>query len=128
MAFGLDTATFGSIEGIALFSPAGDVAGAAVVHGVSITANFTSPKQSFGSSLDYPLMTIVSRTNPATPVGKKTTVVVDLGSSFWNDLLGVNYPATVKPGTITAGRGRAGGRDVPGGGRLPAGGAGWEGV
>jgi hypothetical protein len=50
----LDSALFGDILGIALFADAGDVAGAALVQGGQISARFTSPKATFGNTLDYP--------------------------------------------------------------------------
>src|SRR5215831_15957463 len=49
---------FDAIDGIALFSSTGDVVGAAVVNGGKVNVEFTSPKGTFGTSLDYPILTI----------------------------------------------------------------------
>ncbi len=116
----LDPNFFGDVFGVALFSSTGDVAGAALVQGGQVSARFTSGRGTFGTELDYPIMTVVVQAKPVA-IGTKTTVTINPTGSFWADLLGLNYPGTVKPGTITAGGTLSVSNVVPGGGLLPAG-------
>jgi len=119
----LDPNFFADVSGVALFSSSADVAGAALVQGgpqgLQVSARFTSGHGTFGTDPDYPLMTIVVGTKPVA-VGTKTVVTINPGGSFWASL-GLNYPATVIPGTITAGGTLSVFNVVPGGGLLPAG-------
>src|SRR3954469_3119833 len=52
---------YDSIDGIALFSPTGDVVGAAVVHSGRLNVRVSSPKGTFGTTTDYPLLTAAFR-------------------------------------------------------------------
>src|SRR5437762_1403282 len=58
MSIDMSGVFFDSIDGIALFSSTGDVAGAAVVNGGRVNVRFTSPNSTFGTSLDYPILTV----------------------------------------------------------------------
>jgi uncharacterized protein (TIGR03437 family) len=121
MGVALEESIFDLIEGITLFSDTGDVSGAALVQGGQISARFTSPRGTFGTLPDYPLMTVVARTNPAAPVGTTTQVSLDPGRSFWADLLGNGYTAIIKPGTVMIGGSLSVSNVAPGGGIVPAG-------
>ncbi len=121
MSADLSGAFVDSIEGIAMFNATGDVVGAAVVKGGVINAHFTSPKGTFGSTVDYPLLTIAVRLSKFVVPGQKFTVALDPTASFWQDLLG---PVSVllTPGSITVGGSVSISNVAPGGGTLPAGG------
>ena len=119
-ALEFSSSDFTSVDGIALFSPAGDAAGTAIVTARGVMIRAVSPQGSFGTG-SYPMLTAVARTNPAASIGSKSTVTINPGLSFWQDLFGQNYPATTKPGTITFGGSAWISNIVPGGGPLPAG-------
>jgi IPT/TIG domain-containing protein len=110
---------FDSIDGIALFSPTGDVSGAAVVNGNTVTARFFSPAGNFGTSLDYPLMTIAFTVPENATPGARIPLNLDPSSLLLN-LLGAT-PLEFKPGTLTIGGSLSIKNVVPGGGMLPAG-------
>src|SRR5947209_20361510 len=61
MDFDMSSLAFDSIDGIALFSPTGDVAGAAVISGGRLNVQFTSPNGTLGTATDYPLLTAAVR-------------------------------------------------------------------
>ncbi len=121
MALDLSNAAFGAIDGIALFSDIGDVAGAAVIDGGQLTLRFTSPKGTFGTNEDYPLMTVTFTPRPDLPIGTSFPISLNQAASFWQDLLGSAIPVELKPGSITVGGSISVTDVVPGGGTLPAG-------
>ncbi|MBZ5728937.1 MAG: hypothetical protein LAP87_28655 [Acidobacteriia bacterium] len=122
MALDLSNAAFGAIDGIALFSDIGDVAGAAVIDGGQLNLHFTSPKGTFGTNADYPLMTVTFTPRPGLPMGATFPISLDPAASFWQDLFGSSIPVELKPGSITVGGSISITNVVPGGGTLPAGG------
>ena len=111
---------FDSVEGIAVYSIAGDSAGVASPQGGRLAVRFVSPAASLGTQPDYPFLTVVLRTNASAPPGTRTPITLDL-SSAWHDALGRPYPVSVKPGTITFGGSLSVANVVPGGGLVPAG-------
>lgn len=121
MSTAFDSSFFDTISGIALFSPNGDTAAAVVVHGTSLKASFLSKLGAYGSTLDYPIMTIATRMKPGLPRGTHRQVSLDANGSTWQDLLGRNYPYTLKNGTIVVDGNSYISDIVPGGGALPAG-------
>lgn len=115
----MDGPFFDDIEGIALFSPTGDVAGAAVVNGFSVSTQFTSPNGTFGSSLDYPVMTVAIRVSANAIPGQTVPITLNPLSN-WSALTG-GLTLELKPGSATVGGSLAITNVVPGGGFLPAG-------
>src|SRR5689334_20555690 len=59
--FDLSQVSFASVDGINLFNPNGDVAGAAVINGTTLGVRFISPQGTFGTNVDYPLLTAAIR-------------------------------------------------------------------
>jgi hypothetical protein len=111
----------GTADGISLFSATGDVFGAAVQNGSSLNVRFVSPNGTFGTNVDYPIMTVTF--GVGTSVFPGQVLPVSLGSSsWWQDALGSPVPVELKPGTITIGGSVSITNVVPGGGALPAGG------
>jgi uncharacterized membrane protein YgcG len=110
-----------SIDGIQMFDPTGDVMGTAVVNGGRISARFTSPNGTFGSSADYPILTVAVTLSKFAAPGQKTTVSLDPSASFWQDLLGP-VAVSLVPGSIAVGGSVSITNVVPGGGTIPAGG------
>src|ERR1041385_6291692 len=58
-----------SVNGVAITSPLGDAAGAAVWQNGLLSANVISPNGDYGSNLDYPFMTVTMTTAPTVTVG-----------------------------------------------------------
>jgi hypothetical protein len=112
---------FDSLDGISLFNAAGDVIGAAVVDGGKVNMKFASPKGTFGTDLDYPIMTVALRLKPTAQNGHVFPVILDPSASFWRDLFGLPIAMELKPGSITVGGSISVTNVLPGGGFLPAG-------
>jgi hypothetical protein len=107
-------------DGISLSSTTGDVFGAALQNGSQIDVRFTSPKGTFGTEADYPLMTFTFGVDPAATPGQTTPA--DVGSSsLWQTLIGSQAPVEIKPGSVTVGGSISVTDVIPGGGTLPAG-------
>ena len=118
--FDMDTA-FESIEGVSLFSPAGDAYGVAVLQGRRFRANIVSPQGSLGTQLDYPFLVVASTIRSGLPTGTQIPIALD-GTSFFQGPGGVPYsmPAA-KGGVLTIGGSVSVTNIIPGGGVLPAG-------
>ena len=112
---------FSSIEGIALFNAAGDVSGAAVVDGGKLAMRLVSPNGTFGSTVDYPVMTVAMRLNPLAQPGQSWPLSLGT-SSFWQGALGSPIAVELKPGSVTVGGSVSITNVIPGGGILPVGG------
>ncbi len=107
------------IFGIALFSAAGDVFGTAVVQGSQIQVSYISPGGTFGTGLDYPVMTVAAHVRDDAAKGDIVAVGDNLALTGWFGAQPYNF--LVKPGTLTIG-GSVSIHDVlPGGGSWPAG-------
>ncbi|HKE88542.1 MAG TPA: hypothetical protein VKB50_32515 [Vicinamibacterales bacterium] len=114
--FTFDQNAFEAVEGIGLFAPNGEVAGAAVVDGGRVRLAYMTTEAFTG---DYPFMTVALRIRPDAIPGTRTTFALD-PSSIWN-LNGAFVRARISPGTVTIGGSVAIGNVIPGEGRLPAG-------
>jgi hypothetical protein len=120
-AFDLSQVSFAAIDGINLFSPTGDVAGAAVVNGSQVNVRFLSPGGTFGTNTDYPIMTVALRTSPNCFLGQIMPVNMNPFASQWANSsgpVGFEY----KPGSITIGGSVSITDVIPGGGVIPPGG------
>ncbi len=111
-----------SIDGIAMFDAAGDVAAAALVQNGRVNVRFVSPKGTLGSTLDYPLLTIAVTLSKSVAPGQKFPVTLDPSASVWQNLLGP-IPIEFAPGGIAIGGSVSVTNVVPGGGILPPGGS-----
>jgi hypothetical protein len=113
-------ATLGfNVNGVSIFSPLGDAAGAAVWQNGFLDVSVISPNGDYGTNADYPFMTVTMTTSPSAAAG----------SSFPLGLAGANYvgplgPLTLtdaKPGTLTIGGSISIHNITPGGGTWPSG-------
>lgn len=111
---------FDTADGIELFSSTGDVFGAAVVLDGSIRINYLSPNGTFGSSIDYPLLTVAAHIRPDAVLGQSTQVALS-PDSWWLSPLGQAAAFVPKPGTIAVGGSVSIANVIPGGGAWPAG-------
>jgi hypothetical protein len=111
----------GLVRDGALFSPAGDVDGVAVLGKGSIQVSFNSPLTSFGTELDTPVMAFGIPVAPNATIGQTSPLTLDPNSAQWFDPSGQLYPVELKSGVLTIG-GKTSVTDVqPGGGIIPAG-------
>lgn len=107
-----------SLDGVALWNPAGDAAGVAVLQNGFVHVSVLSPSHDLGM-LDYPFLTVTTNI----PSTLKTGTTIPLTISSADALFGAAGPLniTVKPGTLLVG-GTVSIHNVrPGGGTWPAG-------
>lgn len=111
----------GSPQGIALFSPAGDASGTAVLSNGAAQFSLNSPLFSMGDIIDYPILTIAIPVKPTAQVGRSAPLVLDPSFASWIDPNGQNYPVVLTNGLLTVGGTLSISNIVPGGGVVPAG-------
>jgi len=121
MDLSLSDYSFDSVDGVALFSGTGDVSGTALVDSGRIYVQFTSPKATFGTAGNYPLMAVTLGVSKDAQVGKIYPVSLSASSSTWRNLLGSPIPVILEPGSITVGGSLNITNVIPGGGKLSAG-------
>ncbi len=108
-----------SIDGVSIFSPSGQTAGAAVVNNGTLYLSVISPDSGFGTNLDYPFLTLTLDIPASAPTGSITPL--QLGNAVFQGPSGPLTFSDPKPGTLTIG-GSISVRGVfPGGGTQPAG-------
>lgn len=109
-----------SVDGVAITSPLGDTAGAAVVRDGVLYVSVISPSSDFGTNLDYPFLT-VTMDIPATTSAGSTFSLGLAGNTAFQTPTGPLTLVDPKPGTLTI----AGTISIhgvyPGGGSWPAG-------
>ena len=94
-------AAFGSIDGVALMSPAGDTLGVAIVDGNELTVSIVSPSATFGTlDPDYPILTVVGRVPATAAVGSALPLEIDAASLRFTDGAGTIYPVDAKSGLL----------------------------
>ena len=108
-------------DGIAINSPADDTFGVAVVNGGGLAVSIVSKSASFGTGLDYPVLTVAGRVPAFTPLGARFPMTIDPASLRLLDPLGVVYPSEIKDGYVEAARGVSIDDVLPGSADLPAG-------
>lgn len=118
-AMDLSQVAFDSIDGINMFSPTGDVAGAAVVSGGKVSLRFSSPNGTFGLNTDYPIMSFALRLSQACFPGQVMPVDIN-PASLWVSSTGA-FQYEYQQGKITVGGSISITDVVPGGGVLPPG-------
>lgn len=111
----------GVVRDGALFSPAGDVDGVAVLGKGSIQVSFNSPLTSFGTDMDTPVMAFGLPVAANATIGQTVPLTLDGSSAQWFDPTGQLYPIELKSGVLTVG-GKTSVTDVqPAAGIIPAG-------
>ena len=113
----LSAVSFDSIDGISLFSSTGDVEAAAIVSAGKVNVTFTSPNGTFGTDLDYPILTIAVRLSSTAIPGQVFPVAFN--GNFLQGLVGT--PIEVQPGSITVGGSVSITNVIPGSGFMPIG-------
>jgi hypothetical protein len=108
-----------TVNGVAIFSPQGDAAGAAVWQNGHLIVNIVSPSGDYGTNLDYPYMTVTMTSPPTMPLG--STFPLGLVSANYIGSLGPLTLTDPKPGVLTIGGSVSIHNVTPGGGTWPAG-------
>lgn len=116
----LDMDSVASIEGVSLFSPQGDVEGAATVTGKRVQIFASSPLASYGTDADYPLATVAFKVAPTAVVGRESLLSIGADLSLLTSL-GAVGPFELKGGKLTIGGTLSITNVEPGGGLLAAG-------
>ncbi len=111
-----NTGVFEAVDGIGMFAPMGELAGAAVMDGDRVSISYVTTTPFTG---DYPLLTVALRIRPDVEPGTATTFTLD-PSSLWK-LSGTQVRAKVSPATVTIGGSVAISDVIPGEGWFPAG-------
>jgi len=111
----------GKVAGISLRSRLNDAYGVAVVDEAGLDVSVRSPASSFGTDLDYPVLTVAAQVPASMGIGSTAPVDLELGSLRMLNAAGAVYPTEVKSGSITARPGLWVGDIVPGSADLPAG-------
>ena len=109
------------VDGISLFSSTGDVYGVAVSTAGRFDVRFVSPHGTFGTSADYPLMTVTFGVGTNVVPGQTIPMSLIPSGSWFRNFLGLPIPVELKPGSITIGGSVSITNVVPGGGVIPAG-------
>jgi hypothetical protein len=108
-----------SVDGVAVSSPSGTSAGAALVHGGFLDISLISPSSDLGTALDYPFLTVTLDVPKLATAG--ASIPLDMGGLT---LLAPDGPITLlspKIGTLTLTSSVSISGVYPGGGTWPAG-------
>jgi hypothetical protein len=111
----------GPVQGIALFSPAGDASGTAVVSKGTAQLSLSSPVFSMGTNIDYPILTIAMPVKTTAIPSKTAALTLDPSLSQWVDAAGQDYPVLLTDGLLTVGGTLSISDIIPGGGVVAAG-------
>jgi|SRR5579859_4569877 len=109
-----------TVDGVFIFSPMGDAAGAAVVQNGSLFISVISPLSDFGTNLDYPFLAVTMDIPSTVRPGSTFPLALTADSSFQTPTGPLTF-VEPKPGMLTI-AGSVSVRGVyPGGGSWPAG-------
>jgi len=111
----------GGMQGVALFSPAGDVIGAAVASGSKVSIRFFSSTGTFGTDENSPIIAVSIPVSPYAALGQTARLILDPSNSYWMAPSGETYEQDVVWGKFTVGGSVSISNIVPGGGLVPAG-------
>ena len=110
----------GSVQGLSIYSPAGDAIGAAVVSGGNVKMIVNSAQLDYGMDLDTPVAAISIPVLSTALRGQTVNLNLD-PTSVWLDPNGNPYPTLVTQGMLTVGGALSVSNVVPGGGMARAG-------
>lgn len=110
----------GPVQGIALFSGAGDASGTAVLSAGAAQFSLNSPAFTMGTNADYPVLTIAMPLKTTAAPGQTASLILDPSFSEWANPAGQDYPVLLKDGILTVGGTLSISNIVPGGGVVPA--------
>ncbi len=116
-----DPAVFGTISGVAVFSPQGDAVGIATVNGNSLDVSIFSPAGGVGQLPHLPVLTVTIPILASALAGTVSPITLDASQAHWTDAQNNAYSVTVAAGSVTVGGSLSVENLSPGGGLLPAG-------
>ena len=115
-----DESAFDNFFGVAVSSPLGDAFGVASYRQGQFAIQYLSPLGSFGTVVDYPILTVAAHVRSDAPVG--ATSLINLGSGSFTNPLGQTFTFVQnRPGIFTVGGKMAIHNVLPGGGSWDAG-------
>lgn len=91
---------FDEIVGVAVMCPARDTYGIALIRASMLTVSLVSTTASYGTSADYPILTVVGHVPATTAFGSKLPLPLDAGAIQLRDPSGTLYPVDVQGGTV----------------------------
>jgi hypothetical protein len=115
-SFRYDSSLFDGVDGLALFAPTGELAGAAVLDDESVNISYVTTRTAPG---DLPLLAVSLRTRKDAARGSSTSFTLDRSSTWM--LKGTAIDTRIEPATVTVGGSLAVSSVVPGQGSFPAG-------
>jgi uncharacterized protein (TIGR03437 family) len=131
LVMNFDSAVFGEIAGVAVFSAEGDAMGIASVSGRSLDVTISSAAGGIGQLPHLPILTVTVPVLDGVPPGTVSAITLDASPGAgnappgaqvpWTDPQKNAYSVTVVPGSVTVGGSLSVRNLVPGGGLLPAG-------
>jgi hypothetical protein len=101
--FAASASTLGAFRDAALFSTGTDVSGVAVTSSTGTEFYFSSPLNTFGMSVDTPVMTVSYPVLSTAKAGQALDLTLDPTQSQWLDPTGKAYATELKSGTMTVG-------------------------
>jgi len=116
-----DLGGFEDYLGLAVNSPTGDGAAAAVIRGSTVRVVMVSPSSGIGMEPDYPILTMTVRAPASAPLGAVVPLTLADGALFL-DPAGVPYPYSFRAGEATVAPGPSIANVSPGSTLVPAGG------
>ena len=116
-----DPSMFTAIASAGVFGASGDAYGAAIISGLHLDAQFSSPTGGIGRLRGVPVLVISANLAHGAQPGKTVTIQPDASQSPWKDPGGNVYSVSVTPGSVTVGGSLSIQGAYPGGGLLPAG-------
>ena len=111
----------GAVRDAAIFSPAGDVSGVAVTASGATQFFFSSARNSYGESIDTPVITLAYPVRSTASVGQTMGLNLDANESLWLNPKGQPYVFELKSGVMTVGGSLSISDVIPGAGSPPLG-------
>jgi hypothetical protein len=93
----------GPVQGMGVYSPAGDVSGVAVTRNGATRVNLSSPLTSLGTVIDDPMLTITMPVLTGAVTGQTSNLTLDPKVSSWADPNSQKYPVELTSGVALVG-------------------------
>jgi hypothetical protein len=111
----------GPVQGMGVYSPAGDVSAVAVTRKGATLVNLSSPLTSLGTLIDDPMFTVTMPVLSTAANGQSARLGLDPNVSNWSDPNSQKYPVELASGAVTVGGTLSVSGVTPSSGLIPAG-------
>jgi hypothetical protein len=111
----------GPVQGMGVYSPAGDVSAVAVTTKGTTRVNLSSPLTSLGTVIDDPMFTVTMPVLSTATNGQSSRLGLDPNVSNWSDPNSQKYPVELASGGVTVGGTLSVSGVTPSSGLIPAG-------